>query len=235
MPAFRQNSEQHHSIPVKDLLKSVDSKKTGIGIFLLWLFHISGLIGIAAGAEAWFIPKTPLNLVLTSLIFFWIFPLDSTRKIGYTVFVIVLGMGAEWIGVHTGYLFGSYSYGANLVPKLDGIPYLIGVNWAILSLASGSLSNQWKAPKPVRITIGALIMVGLDYFIEKVAPVMDLWSFQGGEPPLWNYICWFALALFFQWVYQRSSISGNRTISLHLLLVQLVFFIFLNILIPAMP
>lgn len=220
---------------MNDLLRTVESKKTGIGIFLLWLLHLSGLIGIAAGAAEWFIPKTPLNLVLTSLIFFWIFPLNSVRKIGFTAFVLALGMAAEWIGVHTGYLFGTYSYGANLGPKLDGIPYLIGINWAILSLASGSLSDNWKVPKPVRIVIGGLIMVGLDYFIEGVAPVMDLWTFQGGVPPLWNYICWFGLALFFQGVYQRSGISGNRAISLHLIAVQLVFFMVMNLLFPTHP
>lgn len=220
---------------MKTLLKTVESQKTGIGIFLLWLLHLSGLIGITAGAGDWFIPKTPLNLVFTSLVFFWVFPLDSTRKITYTVFVFILGMAAEWVGVHTGYLFGEYSYGANLGPKLDGIPYLIGINWAILSLASGSLSELWNVPKPARITIGALLMVGLDFFIESVAPIMDLWTFQGGAPPLWNYICWFVLALLFQWVYQRNHISGNRTISLHLFLVQLVFFIYLNLLFSTLP
>ena len=220
---------------MKALIKTVESKKTGVGIFLLWLLHLSGLIGITAGAGDWFIPKTPLNLVLTSLVFFWVFPLDSRQKIKYTAFVFILGMAAEWVGVHTGYLFGVYSYGANLGPKLDGIPYLIGINWAILSLASGRLSDLWNVPKPVRITIGALLMVGLDYFIERVAPVMDLWTFQGGTPPLWNYICWFGLALLFQWVYQRNHISGNRTISLHLLLVQLVFFIYLNLLFSTLP
>ncbi|MEJ2585284.1 MAG: carotenoid biosynthesis protein [Robiginitalea sp.] len=218
---------------MNDRLKTSVSKRTAAGVFLLWLLHLSGLIGIAAGAADWFIPKTPLNLVVTTLIFFSIFPLNSFRKTGFTVFVFAVGMTAEWIGVHTGYLFGTYSYGENLGPRLDGIPYLIGFNWAILSLASGSLSDGWKVPKPVRIGIGALIMVGLDFFIEGVAPLMDLWTFRGGAPPVWNYVCWFGLALFFQWVYQRSGISGNRTISLHLIGVQLVFFIFLNVLFPG--
>ncbi len=220
---------------MKDLLNRIDSHKTGIGIFLLWLLHLSGLIGIAAGAGDWFIPKTPLNLILTSLIFFWVFPVKSAVKIWYAVFVFVLGMAAEWVGVHTGYLFGTYSYGENLGPKLDGVPYLIGVNWALLSLASGSLSTSWKVSKPTQVMIGALIMVGLDYFIEGVAPRMDFWSFEGGAPPFWNYICWFGLALLFQWVYQRSGISGNRTIALHLICVQLAFFILLGLLFPAFP
>lgn len=213
---------------MKKVLNTIDSRKTAIGIFILWFVHLSGLIGIMAGAQDWFFSKTPLNLVFTSVIFFWIFPLDSVRKLVFTITVFAMGMAAEWVGVHTGYLFGSYTYGANLGPKLDGIPYLIGINWAILSLAGGSLSNGWKVPRSLRIGIGASIMVGLDYFLEGAAPLMDLWTFQGGTPPIWNYVCWFALALFFQWLYQRSGISGNRTISLHLIGVQLVFFLALN-------
>lgn len=219
---------------MKALLEKIDSHKTAIGIFLLWLLHLSGLIGIAAGAGDWFLPKTPLNLILTSLIFIWVFPVKSRVKVWYAASVFVLGMAAEWVGVHTGYLFGTYSYGENLGPKLDGIPYLIGVNWALLSLASGSLSTSWKAPKPIQVGIGALIMVGLDYFIERVAPFMDLWRFEGGTPPVWNYVCWFGLALLFQWAYQRAGISGNRAIALHLICVQLVFFTFLSLLSPAL-
>jgi putative membrane protein len=64
---------------------------------------------------------------------------------------------------------------------------------------------------------------------------MDLWTFQGGAPTLWNYICWLGLALLFQWVFQRNRISGNRTISLHLILVQLVFFVILNLLFTTHP
>jgi putative membrane protein len=220
---------------VKALIKADRSQKTTIGVFLLWLLHLSGLIGIAAGAGDWFIPKTPLNLVITSVIFFWAFPVASPRIIGFTLFVITAGMAAEWVGVHTGYLFGTYSYGQNLGPKLDGIPYLIGLNWAILSLASGSLGSRWKVQKPLQVMIGALIMVGLDFFIEAVAPLMDLWSFEGGAPPKWNYICWFGLALIFQWVYQQIGISGNSTIALHLICVQLVFFVLLNLLFPSLP
>ena len=39
------------------------------------------------------------------------------------------GMLVEWIGVHTGYLFGSYDYGTVLGPKLLGVPLIIGINW----------------------------------------------------------------------------------------------------------
>ncbi len=220
---------------MKDLSYMGGVSKTTISIFLIWLVHLSGLIGTLAGAGGWFLPKTPLNLILTTALLIWVFPVDTRRKAGLMAGIFVMGMAVEWVGVHTGYLFGTYAYGGNLGPRLDGIPYLIGANWAILSFASGNASQTWDLPVWARILIGAFIMVGLDYFIEGVAPIADFWAFEGGHPPLWNYICWFGLALLFQWAYQRSGIEGNRAFSLHLLCAVLVFFTGLNLYYGAFP
>lgn len=220
---------------MKEVFKYLDSRKTPLGIFLVWLVHLSGLIGILAGAVDWFVPKTPLNLLISTGLFLWIFPLNTLKKTGLFALITIGGITAEWIGVHTGYLFGSYSYGPHLGPKLDGIPYLIGVNWALLSMASGCVSAYWNLSKMGRILIAGLLMVGLDFFMEKLAPEMDFWTFEGGTPPVWNYICWFLLALCFQWAYQRLEIRGNRKFSLHLLSAQFLFFIVLYQFYPGLP
>jgi putative membrane protein len=202
----------------------IEPRKTQIGIFLIWLLHLSGLIGILSGQADWFVPKTPLNLMLMALLFLWIFPLDTIRKTALFAFICVAGISAEWIGVHTGWLFGAYHYGENLGTKLDGIPYLIGVNWALLSFCSGCVSSNLPVPVGVRILVGALLLIGLDFFMEGVAPVLDFWTFEGGMPTLWNYICWFVLAVLFLWGYEKLGIKGNKQFSLHLLGAQFVFF-----------
>jgi putative membrane protein len=182
------------------------------------------MLGILSGQAAWFIPKTPMNLLLMALLFIWIFPLNTTRKAVLFAFICIAGITAEWIGVHTGYLFGSYTYGENLGPKLDGIPFLIGVNWALLSFCSGCVSSNLPIPVIARILFGALVLVGLDFFMEGLAPVLDFWTFQGGMPGPWNYICWFVLAVLFLWGYEKLGIQGNKQFSLHLLGAQFVFF-----------
>ncbi|MGA9237665.1 carotenoid biosynthesis protein [Robiginitalea sp.] len=209
---------------MSNLKNILESRKLDIGIFLIWLLHISGLIGILSGQGAWFVPKTPLNLLLMALLFIWIFPLNTGRKIFLFVFICITGVSAEWIGVHTGWLFGSYHYGENLGPKLDGIPYLIGVNWALLSFCSGCVSRNLPLPPRARILFGALLLVILDFFMEGLAPLLDFWTFQGGVPTLWNYICWFVLAIVFLWGYEKLDIQGNRKFSLHILSAQFVFF-----------
>lgn len=208
----------------------IERFKLPTGIFLIWLLHISGLIGILSGQAAWFVPKTPLNLLLMALLFIWIFPLNTSRKALLFVFICASGIAAEWIGVHSGLLFGSYSYGENLGPKLDGIPYLIGINWALLSFCSGCVSSSLPISRGARILVGAFLLVVLDFFMEGSAPELDFWTFQGGSPPLWNYICWFALSLLFLWGYERIGIKGDRVFSLHLLSAQFVFFIGLYLL-----
>ena len=127
---------------MRSLASQIVSNQLQLGVFLIWLLHISGLIGILSGYEAWFVPKTPFNLMLMALLFVWIFPLNTRRKALLFAFIWVAGIGAEWIGVHTGYLFGSYSYGENLGPKIDGIPYLIGVNWALGRFCAGCGSRN---------------------------------------------------------------------------------------------
>ena len=50
-------------------------------------------------------------------------------------------MIAETIGVNFGILFGDYEYGENLGFKIFGVPFLIGINWIVLTFITGSLSS----------------------------------------------------------------------------------------------
>ena len=70
-------------------------------------------------------------------------------------------------------------------------------------------------------------MVVLDYFMEGMAPKLDFWTFEGGSPPVWNYMCWFLLSARFLWGFERLHIRGDKVFSAHLLSAQFVFFIVL--------
>ncbi len=204
-------------------MKHMVPQKVYLSLFLIWLFHISGIIGIALGHKEWFIPKTPLNLLVCTALFIWIYPLDSKRKWGIFGLFFFIGMFLEWLGANYSLLFGSYDYGENLGYKVDGVPLFIGINWALLTFITGELSK--KAAKNIwfRATIGALLMVFLDFLMEQSAPGFDFWSF-GEHVPLENYVTWFLVAFIFQIVFQKTKMEGNTNISLHLFLAQMVFF-----------
>ncbi|MGD1945856.1 MAG: carotenoid biosynthesis protein [Croceivirga sp.] len=197
--------------------------RTPLGIFLVWLFHLSGLIGITVGHQEWFIQKTPLNLLVCALLFLWIYPMDTGKKWMVFGFVFITGMFAEWLGANHSLLFGSYDYGKNLGPKLDGVPFVIGINWALLTFISAEITSKFSKHIWFKALLGAALMVFLDFLMEQSAPVFDFWSF-GKEVPLQNYITWYVLAYIFHLIFQKKRISGNYEFSLNLFLAQSTFF-----------
>jgi len=194
-----------------------------LAIGLVWLFHISGIIGIAIGHKAWFIEKTPLNFLVCFILFIWTFPLTSLVK--WTVFGLFffIGMFTEWLGANYSLLFGSYDYGGNLGIKVDGVPLFIGANWALLTFITGEVASKVYPNIWIRALIGAFLMVFLDFLMEQSAPSFDFWSF-GDHVPLENYITWFILAFGLHIMYQRFKIHGSYGFSLHLFLAQVAFF-----------
>jgi len=165
-------------------------------------------------------------LCLTFILLVLIFPIASIRAVLLTAFFFAVGMLAEWIGVKYGILFGSYSYGGNLGPKLEGVPYLIGLYWALLVLVTGVTANHLSVNKLARILIGALLMVTLDFFMEESAPKFDFWYFTSGSAPLSNYVAWFVLAFILHFILQFFQLSGSKRFSVHVLTSQFFFFIF---------
>jgi bisanhydrobacterioruberin hydratase len=213
--------------------------RRGFSLYLIWLFHLSAMIGISIGYADWFMSKTPLNLLLVFVLLLLCF---SERPLRFWIAVLIFfcgGMLLEWVGVHYGFLFGTYEYGSNLGPKLDGIPYFIGINWALLTLNTGliasslvrqsSIAERKLKNKIIRAAIGATLMVFLDIFLEFAAPIFDFWVFEGGMAPLQNYVAWFGFSFIFHLIYQSLDLRGDTTFAWHLYLAQLLFFAYFYI------
>ena len=199
--------------------------RTSFAVGLIWLFNITAIIGIALGFKHWFIEKTFINMLLYTLFLVVLFAVNASKNIFLFCIAFSIGMISEWIGVHTSWLFGSYYYGKNLGFKLYGVPLLIGVNWAVLSLICADLVKRIKIPKYFSAILAASIMVGLDILMEAAAPSLDFWYFEGGVAPLKNYLSWFGVAFVIQLIINNSFKAGNPKFSLHLILSQYAFFI----------
>ncbi|WP_051935742.1 carotenoid biosynthesis protein [Salegentibacter sp. Hel_I_6] len=198
--------------------------KLTISVFILVLFHISAIIGISIGYQDWFVEKTPFTLLLSFLLLIWNFPIETGKKWLLAGVFFFSGMLAEWIGVNTGWLFGNYAYGENMGPKFDGVPYLIGIYWAVLTFISGRISSRISANLLLRILSGAALMVLLDFAMEVSAPVFDFWTFEGGVAPIENYITWFIVAALLHLLYQKADLQGDFKFSISLYLVLFFFF-----------
>lgn len=199
-------------------------------LFLLIVFYSVGIIGLSIDAyRELFLTLTPFNLLLTLALIKWVDRDFSSR--GFLAFILVFltGYGVEVAGVHTGLLFGEYSYGAPLGWKVFEVPLLIGVNWFILAYAAAGVSAYLFKNSFLKIVLGALLMVGLDFFIEPVAIELDFWQWAGGEIPLQNYIMWFVTALVVQLTLINLKSKIDKKAGLYVLLIQLYFFIALNL------
>ena len=152
------------------------------------------------------------------------------RELLCIILIFWTGILVEFLGVNYGLLFGEYSYGENLGPKFYGVPFLIGMNWVILTTISGSISNYiTKGSKIPSIILGSILMLVIDFFIEPVAPILDFWEFKNSIVPLSNYTGWLITGFVTQLLYQHFFKEKELNFSLNLYLAILVFFLFLNL------
>ncbi|MEO1258278.1 MAG: carotenoid biosynthesis protein [Bacteroidota bacterium] len=198
--------------------------KVGVSIFLVWLFNISGIIGISAGYGDWFLPKTPITLGLNFVLLLWNFPPKNTKVFLLWFAAFAIGMFVEIIGVKYGFLFGEYYYGENLGIKIMGVPILIGINWAVLTFMTSVISHHLFKGHWAYLLVAAFLMVFLDFFIEPNAPVFDFWYWPNGHAPLRNYIAWYVIAFLLHVMVRKEVAEKDYKVPLHIFVTQLVFF-----------
>jgi bisanhydrobacterioruberin hydratase len=209
--------------------KLLKENKEMILILVIIIFYTVGTIGMLMPSyREQFLDLSFFNLLLS----FSIVLLARKRRIQHFVLFLFLcfltGMLAEWIGTKTGLLFGNYSYGDNLGPKISGVPLVIGINWGILVVSTASIIKRFKLNFWLSVVASALLMTFFDYLMEPVAIMSDYWSWNG-EIPFYNYVCWFAVSLPLHYIYFRSDLVESNKVFDVLFLVMSVFFIILTL------
>lgn len=201
-------------------------------LFITWILiaffvYGMGIVSILTPAtrEA-ALPMTPIALLLTTaVLLFFARTVYTRRMILVFIAIALIGFLVELVGVQTGWIFGHYRYTSNFGVRWWGTPPLIGINWLFLSYAwAAVLQNTAFAPVH-RIVYAALGMLAYDLLLEQAAPRMQLWYWEKGNIPFNNYIAWFVLALFFQWLIRRNRIVTQNNMALPLLLLQIVLYI----------
>ena len=198
-------------------------------ILFIGIFYLVGLLGISLDSyKSFFVGLSFFHLLLSFGVLilarkkyssaFWLFILSAFG----------LGMLAEWIGVHTGALFGQYQYGHILGPKLLGVPLIIGINWAMLSIVSASLLATLKLHFWVEVALASLLMVFLDFLMEPVAVKLGFWHWHNGKIPVFNYICWLLISIVLQTIYRKWRLNEKNNVAVALFIFMTVFFSVLN-------
>jgi putative membrane protein len=192
-------------------------------LYFLILVYISGSIGFVVN-PAFFSPFTPYTLLFSCFVFLIHSPLADKKFIFAFFSIAFLGFFIEVIGVKTGLIFGKYSYGNALGYQLLGVPLIISINWAMLICAGIRIVSSTFANKLTVLIVAALLVTGIDLLIEQVASKLDFWQFETGVPDLHNYLGWIGVAFSISYFFYPVLIKGNRSASLVLLILQIIFF-----------
>jgi putative membrane protein len=205
------------------------NKKALFLIAIIVIFYSVGMIGThIPNYRNSFFELSYFNLLLSFGILL-VSRVNMNKKfIGFLIFSFLIGMTVEWIGVHTGLLFGNYKYGENLGLKLFEVPLVIGLNWSMLTVITASFVDRIKSTMIIKILLAAALMTLFDALMEPVAITSDFWHWKG-DIPLYNYVCWFIVSLVLQAVYFRNQLAESNKVHDVLLFSMTVFFLSLLI------
>jgi putative membrane protein len=192
-------------------------------LYFLILVYVSGSIGFVMN-PAFFSPFTPYTLLFTCFVFLIHIPVADKKFLLAFFTIAFLGYIIEVIGVKTGLIFGKYSYGDGLGIKLLEVPLIISINWAMLICAGIRIVSSIFANKITVLVVAALLVTLIDLLIEQVAPKLDFWQFESGLPSIHNYLGWIGVAFFISYFFYPILIKSNRTVSLIILILQIIFF-----------
>lgn len=199
-------------------------------ITILIVLYVVGLVGILfPQTRGVVLPLSSVNLFLGFLLLSYSEKKSLKSLLIFMAIAFVIGFCSELIGVQTGILFGNYSYGTNLGIKFIGVPLIIGLNWAVLTVTSASITEGLSENIVLRVVINSLIMVLFDFVMEPVAMKFDFWSWHSNEIPVYNYVCWFLISVILQFIYLTYFTIKSNIVYKTLFIVQFLFFLFLNL------
>lgn len=216
----------HKYVPARS-----EGRITGLTIakIIVVALHLVGIIGLSLPEYRWlFLMLTPFQL-LSSMVLILVF--HRGWNDAFPIFAAAafwIGFGSELIGIHTGYLYGDYVYGASLGPKLWDVPIVIGVNWFVLVYLTGTVFHKSIPNDYYAAFLGAVSMTALDYVMEPVAVALDFWSWKFDIIPAENYLGWFAVAFLIHLIYRKTKFEKENRLAAFLLVALILFFGILN-------
>jgi putative membrane protein len=212
------------------MIKKISKEKQWIGLLLL--FYFFGLLGMSFETyKDLFLPLTPLNLILTLFVFYKLNKDYSLKFFILSTLIFLIGFSVEAIGVATGILFGSYTYGSVFGFKIFETPLLIGVNWLFLALSTYGVVQYFTKKALWLILLPAFLMTALDFLVEPVAVHLGFWHWENDIIPLQNYGMWFLTSVAIHAMTYVFRPKINSKISFVIVSVQLLFFGILSLLI----
>lgn len=218
------------SLKINHIADTLRLNKKLVIIFFA-IFYVVGILGtIIPLTHNFFLKLFPLALLLSflAILLFHDSKFDLKTIIALII-TAISGFLIEVAGINSHLIFGSYTYGETLGLKVFHTPLLIGINWAMLVFATGSVVEPLSLSGPVKVLLASALMVLYDLLMEFTAPVLGMWTWDGGIVPVRNYIAWFLIAAILHSMFKILRVKTGSSIASSILSCQAVFFIFLII------
>lgn len=240
---------------MRDRFQAVNNFDRYLSYFLIFAFT-SGTLAHCLPAV---LPVTKLTtdgllFVLNGLVLYAIYRRNEDQRLFWWLLLAYwFTFAMEAAGVATGAIFGEYAYGPTMWFQWLGVPFVIALNWCVLTLACNELacrltpsptppalknaapsSTNRQLPINYRIShiltaaLAAILTALYDVAIEPVAISLDYWQWGGGEIPLQNYLAWAVIAFLISLPLHLLKIRFRSPVLLVYLFAQLFFFLVLN-------
>ena len=213
-------------------------------------FPLNGLVLLLASAEGWFDGTllAPLSfnglfilfgtMVMRSPLVVGVLPRTTRRAATGVGLLTLYAYAVEYTGVHTGFPYGSFSYGVDLGPTLGGVPLGLPVFFVPLVMNAYLLCVLLLGDRAenaaVRLTTVVAAVLAMDVVLDPGAVALGFWAYDPAGPfygvPLSNYAGWVvsaavAVALL-DWGYDRDALLA-RLDDCEFMLDDLVSFVIL--------
>ncbi len=204
---------------------SISDLRLPVVTLLLVVFHLVGIIGLhSAHYSFWFERIAWLNMLVSFILVASMYRSWQGLHVLFIAAGVAISLACEIIGVQKGILFGSYHYEKIAGPWLWGVPIVIGINWVLLTICSGTLMSALFHSSWARVLSAAVLMVLIDILLESFAIHHHLWVWhQDNVPPLLNFVTWGAVSVVLQLLYTALWRDGGNKVAIIYLLVLFVF------------
>ncbi len=197
------------------------------GVIILLLFYLSYLMGLTAGGqEAWFMRNAAAIIYINIGLLFWYHKKWNLENLLYWTGLVFFGFAMEMVAAKTNMLYGEYSFGPSLGPKVAGVPYAVGFYWLMLSYSSACAAAKMKLQSTqVRTVVAATLQTSLAMLIFQLAVKLKFWSIAVHEQSQIRYaLVYFGFALVLQSIFGRLKIDASNKIAPYVYMLLWVFF-----------
>lgn len=173
----------------------------------------------------------PIVLAVITAIALLFWDIQANKKVLVALVALFFGFIIELLMVHSGQLFGNYSYGTLLGYRIGGVPIIIGLIWFLITLSVWHIVSFGRLTKLQLFLLGGVLVVMFDLILEQFATSYGLWVWQSGRATLGHYVIWFLVAELILYGYSKIDKKSLPSLYIAGLLPVMAIFCWLMLLV----